>query len=286
MKKLLRKKADPPQQPAPSPTAQNSSLSPPPLFARFASSHGSTGSSASPPVISGPAPLVAHNSVHKQNRPHDGSPPKPTISRVAASPVRRNRMPFEERVNGGKDDKPLPDPEHTPTQRTNSRTFRREQVQSFGSRTSPMNTNDPSPTPQKSIPESRKREDPLGNADFAPVFLDPPSTITKSEDTIRKRGRAPISSSPERRPSGRPVPVPEPVSSPLLAIQNPLDRPQPRRKYSPLEAFGLVSGESSPAPSTATSSVNLPSQNSVSTSPRTTVTDPCHHDSAPQSFDT
>ena len=289
--KFLRKKGDPPQQPAPSPTAQKSPLPPPPLFARFTSAHP-TGPSSSTPVISGPAPLAPRNSVHKQSRTHDGSPPKSTNSRVAAPPVQRNRMPFDEQqlVDGGKDDKPLPDPEQTPTQRMNPHAFRREQVQSYEPRTSPLNPNNANGLPPKllkSIPEFGKREDPLRNAEFAPLPLDPPPTPTKSEYTAHKLTRTSISGSPEKRPLAKATPVPEPQPSQLLAFQNPPDRPQPRRKYSPLEAFGLVSGDNSPAPSTTTSSVNLPSQNSVSTPPiflfcRTTATAPCHHDPAPQ----
>ena len=268
--KFLRKKGDLPQQPAPPPTLQKSPPLPPPLFARFASSSHPT-SSSSAPVISGPAPLAPRNSVHKQSRPHDGSPPKSANPRVAAPPVQRNRMPFDEQ---GKDDKPLPDPEQTITQRMNPRAFRREQVQSFEPRTSPLNPNNAnglSSRPQHSTPEFWRREDPLRNAEFAPGSLDAFSALTKSEDTAHKLARTPISSSPERRPSAKPASVPEPQPSSLLAIQNPPDRPQPRRKYSPLEAFGLVSGENSPAPSTTTSSVNLPSQNSVSTAPNVPV---------------
>lgn len=274
--KFLRKKADPPQQPAPPPTVQKSTSPPPPLFARFASSHPTGSSSA--PVISGPAPLAPRNSVHKQSRPHDGSPPKSTNPRVAAPPVQRGRMPFDEQqpVDGGKDDKPLPDPEQTITQRTNPRAFRREQVQSFEPRISPLNSNNAnglSPKPQ-SIPEFGRRKDPSRNAEFALVSLEAPPTPTKSEGAAHKLARTPISSSPERRPSAKPVPVPEPQQSSLSAFQNPPDRPQPRRKYSPLEAFGLVSGENSPATSTTTSSVNLLSQNSVSTPQRSYSIEP------------
>jgi len=261
MKKLLRKKADPPRQPVPLPTAQKSPQSPPPLFARFASAH-SSGSSPSPPVISGPVPLAPRDSIHRQSGPHDGSPPKPSSIRVVAPPVQRNRMHEKQQpTNGGRDNKPLPDPEHTPTRRVNLHAFPREPVQSFESRTPPMNTNNQPPNPQKSIPEFREREDPPSNAEQAPMSL---NTLPKSEDMSHKPIRTPASGSPERKPSTRPAPAPELLPSGLLPPQNPPDRPQPRRKYSPLEAFGLVSGENSPVPSTTTSSVNLPSQSSVS----------------------
>ena len=274
--KFLRKKADPPQQPAPPPTAQKSSSPPPPLFARFASSHPSS----SAPAISGPAPLAPRNSVHKQSRPHDGSPPKLVNHRIVTTSVQRNRMPFDEQqpVNGGKDDKPLPDPEQTPAQRMNPRAFRREQVQSFESRTplNPNNTNGISPKPPKRSLEFGKRDDPLRNAEFVAGSSDLFRAEGASKDTAHKLARTPISSSPERRPSAKATPMPEPQPSSLSAFQNPPDRPQPRRKYSPLEAFGLVSGENSPAPSTTTSSVNLPSQNSVSIPPNVPIL-PNHH---------
>ncbi|KAF9653626.1 hypothetical protein BDM02DRAFT_3135101 [Thelephora ganbajun] len=263
MRKLLRKKADPPQQPAPPPTVQKSPPLPPPLFARFASSH-STGSSPSPPVISGPAPLVPRDSVNRHSGPHDGSPPKPSSTRVVAPPVQRNRMYEKQQpVNGGRDDKPLPDPEQTPTQRAHPHTFQREPVQLFESRTLPANTNDQPPKPQKSIPEFRKRDNPPRNPEFAPVSLDTPSTLSKSGDMTHKLSHTPISASSERKPSStRPAPTPELLPSGLSAFHKPPDLPQPRRKYSPLEAFGLAPGENSPVPSTTTSSVNLPSQNS------------------------
>ena len=284
MKKLLRKKADPPQQPAPPPTAQNSPSAPPPLFARFASTH-SAGTSSSPRIISGPVPLAPRNSIHKQTHPHDGSPPKPATSRVVSTPVQRNRLPFEEQVNGdGKNDKPLPDLEQTPTQRLNPSAFHREQARSFGPKIPPMNTYDLSQEPPKPAGEFRRRDDPRRNAEVVPGSLDAPSASFKSEGAINKLSRAKVSSSPERRPSARPAPVPEPQPSPMLAVQNPPDRPQPRRKYSPLEAFGLVSGENSPAPSTTTSSVNLPSQHSVSASLRRLcfTEPPCHDDAVDQ----
>lgn len=258
MKKLLRKKPDPPQQPAPPPTVQKSTPAPPPLFARFASSH-STGSAPSPPVISGPVPLAPRDSIHKQSGPHDGSPPKPSNPRLVAPPVQRNRAYEKQFQNDARGDKPLPDLGQTQVQGVNPHAFYREPVQQFESRT-PINIDDPPPKPQKSI----RREDPPRNAEPAPAFLDTPSTSTKSE-VSRKITRGPLSSSPERKPS-TPAPASEPPPSGLLATQNPSDRPQPRRKYSPLEAFGLVSGENSPVPSTTTSSVNLPSQSLVSTS--------------------
>jgi hypothetical protein len=264
--KFLRKKPDQPLQPAPPSTLQKSPPAPPPLFARFASPHP-TGSSSSSRIISGPAPLAPRDSVHKQSRPSDGSPPKSTNPRIAALPVQRNRMPFDEQqpVNGGRDDKPLPDPEQTQSQRMNLQAFRRGQVPLFDPRTPPLNTNGLSPGPQKSIQGSGKREVTSRNAEFAPLPLDALSTPARFEDTARKPARTPISGSPERRYSEKTAPVPGPQSSSLLGFQNPPDRPQPRRKYSPLEAFGLVSGENSPAPSTTASSVNLPSQNLVST---------------------
>lgn len=266
MKKLLRKKADPPQQPAPPPKAHKSPPVPPPLFARFASSH-SSGSASSLPVISGPVPLAPRDSVHRQSGPHDGSPPKPGNPRVVAPPVQRNRM-YEKQlpVYDGRGDKPLPDPDQTPIQRTNPRAFHREPVQSFEPR-GPVDIDDLPPKSQRPIAGFGRREDPPRKAGPAPVFLDVSHTLAKSEDMVRKPIRTPISSSPERKPPTKPAPAPEPVQSGLLTSQNPLDRPQPRRKYSPLEAFGLVSGENSPAASTATSSVNLPSQNPVSTPP-------------------
>lgn len=289
--KFLKKKPDPPQQHAPPPTAQRSSQPPPPLFARFASSN-SPGPSSSTPLISGPAPLAPRNSVHKQSRPHDGSPPKSTNPRVAAPLVQRNRMlPDEQQpISGGRDDKPLPDP----TQRMDPYAFRRGQVQPFEPRSPPLNPSNANgllPGPKKFIPEFGKRDDPWRNAEFAPASLDAPSALAKFEDTAHRLGRTPISSSPERRPPPKSAPVPEPQPSSLLGFQSPSDRPHPRRKYSPLEAFGLVSGENSPAPSATTSSVNLPSQNSVSTPPtllfyRTTTIAPCHHGSAPQMMDT
>jgi len=281
MKKLLRKKADPPQQHVPLPTAQKSPPPPPPLFARFASSH-SPGSSPSPPIISGPVPLAPRDSIHRQSGPHDGSPPKPSSTRVVAPPVQRNRM-YEKQhpPNGGRGDKPLPDPEHTPPRRVNPHAFPREPVQSFESRTPPMNTNNQPPNPQKSIPGFRKREDPPWIAEPTPVSLD---TLTKSEGMSHKLIRTPTSNSPERKPSTRPAPAPEPLPSGLLAPQNPPDRPQPRRKYSPLEAFGLVSGENSPAPSTTTSSVNLPSQSSVSIPSNVPILPKYHDRSLPPRF--
>lgn len=269
MKKLLRKKAEPPQQSAPPPTVQKSPPPPPPLFARFASSHST--SSPPSPVISGPAPLAPRESVRKQNGPHDGSPPKLSAPRVASPQVQRNRMPFEKQqaVNDGRDDKSLPDPEQTPTRRLNPHSFYREQVQSFESRNSPVNVNDPSP---KYIPEFGKREGSPRNIEFG---LDAPPTPAKSEDMARKLTRTPMSNSPERKPSARPAPVPELLSPPLSAFQNPSDRLQPRKKYSPLEAFGLVSGEGSPSPSTTTSSVNLPSQYLVSKSSNVLILSNC-----------
>ena len=65
-----------------------------------------------------------------------------------------------------------------------------------------------------------------------------------------------------RPPPLQSAPVPEPSPSTLSAFQDPPDRLRLPRKYSPLEAFGLIPGERSPT----TSSVNLPSQNSVSAS--------------------
>ena len=265
MKKLLRKKADPPQQPTPPPPVQKSPPpGPPPLFARFASSH-STGSSPSPPVISGPAPLAPRDSIHRQSGLHDGSPPKSTNSRSVASSVQRNRTYEKQQpANDGRDDKPLPDPEQTLSQRANPHASYREPVRSFESRAPPINTNDDLPSKlQKSIPEFRKREDFPRNQQPTPLSLDAPPTPTKPEDMTRRSTRAPASGSTDRKPSTRPAPEPSP--SGLLTTQTPPDRPQPRKKYSPLEAFGLVSGENSPATSTTTSSVNLPSQNLVST---------------------
>jgi len=262
MKKLLRKKPDP-SQPAPPPTVQKSIPAPPPLFARFASSH-STGSAPSPPVISGPVPLAPRDSIHRQSGPHDGSPPKPSNPRLVAPPVQRNRAYEKQLPNDARGDKPLPDLGQTQTQRVNPHAFHREPVQQFEPRT-PITIDDPPPKPQKSIPEFRRREDPPRNAEPSPAFLDTPSTLIKSEGIPRKIARGPLSISPERKPS-TPAPASEPPPSGLLATQNPSDRPQPRRKYSPLEAFGFVSGENSPVPSTTTSSVNLPSQSLVSTS--------------------
>jgi hypothetical protein len=264
MKKLLRKKADPPQQPAPLPTAHRSPQSPPPLFARFASSQ-SSGSSTSPPVISGPVPLAPRDSLHRQSGPYDGSPPKPSSTRLVSAPIQRNRM-FEKQQAVKSDDKPLPDLEQSPPQ-ANPYAFRRGQAQPSEPRTPPMTFNDLPAKPPKSVPEFRKRDDPSRNADFAQV---PPYTspfMNKSGDMTNRLTRTPVSSSPERKPSPvKPAPSPDLSHSGLLTSQNPPDRPQPRRKYSPLEAFGLISGESSPVPSTTTSSVNLPSQNSNSVS--------------------
>jgi len=258
MKKLLRKKPDPSQQSAPPPTAQKQTAAPPPLFARFASSH-STGSAHSPPVISGPVPLAPRDSIHRQSGPHDGSPPKPSNPRLVAPPVQRNRAYEKQLPNDARGDKPLPNLGQTQTQRVNPHPFHREPVQQFESRT-PINIDDLPPKPQKSIPEFRRREDPPRN-----VELDTPSALIKPEGVPRRVTRGPLSSSPERKPS-TPAPASEPPPSGLLVTHNPSDRPQPRRKYSPLEAFGLVSGENSPVPSTTTSSVNLPSQSLVSIS--------------------
>ena len=259
MRKLLRKKADPPQQSASLPPVQThkSHQSPPPLFTRFASSN-SSGSAPSPPVISGPAPLAPRDSIHRHGGPHDGSPPKPTNPRAGGPSVQRNRT-HEKRqsVNDGKVDKPLPDLDQAPLPKANPHAFYREPTQLFESRAAPVDVNY---LPPKSNPEFRKREDLPRNAELTPLPLDPPSTPTKSKDMARRANRTPKSSSPDKKPSTGPEPSP----SGLLALQNPPDQPQPRRKYSPLEAFGLVSGENSPATSTATSSVNLPSQNSVS----------------------
>lgn len=284
MKKLLRKKPDPPQQPAPPPTVQRSTPAPPPLFARFASSH-STGSAPSPPVISGPVPLAPRDSIHKQSGPHDGSPPKPSNLRLVAPPVQRNRAYEKQLSNDARGDKPLPDLGQTQTQRGNPHAFHREPVQQFESRT-PMNIDDPPPTPQKSM----RREDPPRNAEPSPVFLDTPSTSIRSESVPRKITRGPLSGSPERKQS-TPAPGSEPPQSGLLATQDPSDRPQPRRKYSPLEAFGFVSGENSPVPSTTTSSVNLPSQSLVSTSSSIPFLQgyrilSCHYHSPSELFDT
>jgi len=257
MKKLLRKKADPPQQPAPPPTVQKSTSAPPPLFARFASSH-STGSTPSLPVISGPVPLAPRDSIHRQSGQHDGSPPKPSTPRLVAPPVQRNRVYEKQQpANDGRGDKPFHDLGQTPPQRGNPHAFHREPVQPFEART-PIDIDGLLPKPQKSIPEFRRREDSPRDAEPVPAFPDTPPTLVKSEGVPRKP-RKPLSASPERKPS-TPAPAPEPLPSGL----NPPDRPQPRRKYSPLEAFGLVSGENSPAASTTTSSVNLPSQSLVS----------------------
>ena len=262
MKKLLRKKADPPQQPAP-PPAVHKPPQPPPLFARFASSQSSN-SSTSPPVISGPVPLAPRDSLNRQTGAQDGSPPKPSSPRVLSAPIQRNRV-FEKQqpVSGGRDDRPLPDLEQAPPQRYNLQTFHRGPAQSFEPRTPPMAHNDLPPKPLKSVPEFRKREDPSRNAEFVPVPIK-----SRSGGMTNKLTRTPVSSSPERKlsPQG-PPPVTELPPSGLLGSQHPPDRLPSRRKYSPLEAFGLVSGESSPVPSTTTSSVNLTSQgsNSVST---------------------
>lgn len=267
MKRLLRKKADPSQQSTPLPTAQKSHQPPPPLFARFASSQSST-SSTSPPVISGPAPLAPRDSLHRQSGPHDGSPPKPSSVRVVSAPIQRNRMYEQQQpVSGGRDDKPLPNPESTPPQKADHHTFHRGRTQPFEPRTPALTVNDQLPKLPKSVPEIRKRDDPSRNAESTPVPLDAPPIMNKPENVTKKRTRTPVSSSPERNPSSaRPAPAPDLPPSGLLAPQNPPDRPQPRRKYSPLEAFGLVSTENSPVPSTTTSSVNLPSQNSNSVS--------------------
>ena len=262
MKRLLGKKPNPPQQSAPPPTVQKPPQ-PPPLFARFASSNSSS-SSHSPPVISGPVPLAPRDSIHRQSGHHDGSPPKPTNPRVVAPTVQRNRT-YEKQLpaNGGRDDKPLPDPEQTITRRGNPHGFHREPAQSFEPRTSPTDSYDLPSKPQRSIPEFEKRGYFPVDMESSSVSLDAPPTPTKSKDTTRKPTRVPISGSPERK-STKPAPTPDPLSSGLLALQNQPDRSQPRRKYSPLEAFGLTSSENSPAPSTTTSSVNLPSQNPVS----------------------
>lgn len=274
MKRLLKKKGDPPQQLAPSPTAHKSSHPPPPLFARFASSQSPASSTSR--IISGPVPLAPRDSVRGQGGSHDGSPPKQSSTRIVSAPMQRNRMHEKQPVSGGRDDKPLPDPEQTPTQKVNLHTFNREPVQSYEHRTSPMTTDGQPQTPKKSIPEFRRRDNPLRNAEYAPVPLDNSSASNKSGDMANKLNRTPVSSSPERKSSAKPAPAPDPQPSGLLTSQNPPDRPQPRRKYSPLEAFGLVSGENSPVPSTA-SSVNLPSQNSnsVSTPPRNPILRDC-----------
>ena len=267
MKRLLRKKVDPPQL-DPLPTAHKSSHPPPPLFARFASSQSSV-SSTSPPVISGPVPLAPRDSLNRQSGPHDGSPPKPGSTRVASAPIQRNRMHEKlQPVGGGRDDKPLPDPERSPPQKANLHTFHRGPTQPFESGTPPTTLDDQPPKPYKSFPEFIKRDDPPRNVGPAPVPLDVSSVTSKSEYNTNKLTRTSVSSSPERQPSSAgPAPAPDLSQSGLLASQDPPDRPQPRRKYSPLEAFGLLSAETSPVPSTTTSSVNLASQNlnSVST---------------------
>ena len=269
MRKLLRKKADPPQHPAPPPTLQKPTPAPPPLFARFASSH-STGSAPSPPVISGPVPLAPRDSIHRQSGQPDGSPPKQSNPRLPAPPVQRNRVHEKQQpLNDGRGDKPLPDVGQTMNHRANPHAFHREPAQSFEPRAQ-MNIDDLPPKPQKALPDFRKRDDLPRNVESTPPFLDAPPTPTKSEEVPRKITRQPLSASPERKPS-TPAPEPETLPSGLLTAQNPPDRPQPRRKYSPLEAFGLVSGENSPAPSTTTSSVNLPSQSLVSTHSNPTI---------------
>lgn len=277
MKRLLKKKADPPQQPPP--IVQKSPPPPPPLFSRFASSSQSTGSISSPRVISGPAPLAPRDSLHRQGGPHDGSPPKPSSPRVVSAPMQRNRTYEKQQpMNGKGEDKPLPDLEQPPPQKVNSFTFRREPGQSLQSRAPPMTADDPPPKPPKSIPESRKHEDLPKNAEPASVSPDFSPIPKKPRGRTNKLNRAPASSSPERKPSS--------ASAPSLTLQNPPDRPQPRRKYSPLEAFGYVPGEDSPVPSTTASSVNLLSQNSTSVRPSSdvpshfTVFASCHHDLA------
>lgn len=263
MKKLLRKKAEPSQQPSPLPTAHKSSPPPPPLFSRFATSQSSS-SSTSPLAISGPVPLAPRDSLHRQSGPQDGSPPKQSSSRVVSQPIQRNRMyERQQPVNGERADKPLPDPEQFPPRKVNPHGFRRGPVQPFEPRTPPMTFNGLPAKPPKSAPEFRKPDDPSRNADFTPVPVYTSPFVNKSEEISNNLSRTPLSGSPERKPSpARPAPSPDISSSSLLTSQNPPDRPQPRRKYSPLEAFGLVSGENSPVPSTTTSSVNLPSQNS------------------------
>ena len=256
MKRLLKRKADPPQQPAVQPTAQKTPQPPPPLFSRFASSQ-SFGASTPPRVISGPVPLAPRDSVRGQGEPYDGSPPKPSTTRVVSAPMQRNRMHEKLPLSGGRDDKPLPSPEQTPTQKVNPHPFHRGQL--FESRSFPMATDDQPQKPQKSIPEFRRRDDPPRNAEPAIASLNASPILNKPEGMTNKLNRTPVSSSPERKSSpARPAPTPDHLST----SQTPPDRPQPRKKYSPLEAFGLVSGENSPVPSTTTSSVNLPSQNS------------------------
>ena len=266
MRRLLKKKADPLQQSDPQlPTAQKPPQPPPPLFSRFASSQSSP-SLPSPRVISGPVPLAPRDSINRQSGPHDESPPKPSSIRVASAPMQRNRTYERQQLpGGGKADKPLPDPEKIPTQKVNFHTVQRGPVNPLESRTPPMNAGGEPPKPRKSIPEVRKRGDPSRNAERSLESLDTAPIHNKSGDW---KTHTPISGSPERNtPSARLPPASDHQPSELLASQNTIDRPQPRRKYSPLEAFGLVSGENSPVPSTTASSVNLPSQNlsSVST---------------------
>ena len=257
MKKLLRKKSDPPQQPNPPPTP---TWGPPPhLFARLASSQ-SAGSSTFPPVTTDLVHFTPRESAH------DGSPPKMIRPRATTSLVQRSWMPFEEQwpANGGKGDNPLLRPKQTLSQRMNQRAFYREPAQLSESSTPSTNSNDLSSKPTKSIPESRNRMGLLKSVGFLPATLDTFSTLAKSQDTTKKLVHTPISSLLERRHSTMPVPVPEPM--PSLLLENPPDRLQPRRKYFSLETFGLASGESFPAPSTTINSMDLPSQNAVSTS--------------------
>ena len=280
MKRLLKRKADPSQQPAAQPTAQKTSQPPPPLFSRFASSQ-SFGDSTPPRLISGPVPLAPRESVRSQDGTYDGSPPKPSSTRVVSAPMQRNRMYEKQPVSGGRDDKPLPDPEQTPTRTVNPHAFRGP-VQPSESMNSPMVTDDQPPKPHKSIPEFRRRDDPSRNAEPALAALDA-SIFNKPQGRAKRLTRTPASSSPERNPpSARPAPAPDH----LATLQKPTDRPQPRKKYSPLEAFGLVSGENSPVPSTTNSSVNISSRdlNSVSTPSKIPILRDCYACFSPSQF--
>jgi len=149
-----------------------------------------------------------------------GTKSTPVTQLQRAEPSHRRSM------SDGGSGKPLHDPAPTSAQKVGARASFREPVPWVEIRALPICANDPLPVPQTSI------------LDPDPMSLDVPPSPTRSEDLIREPSSLPPTpGSLDRKTPTEPLPVPEPLPSESLAVQNPPDPPQPRSEsYTPLEA--------------------------------------------------
>ena len=181
----------------------------------------------SPPAVLPPLKFVRPTPLESTHFPPP--PPKRINSHVAAPPMQRYRGK-QKSMGGGWDNKPLSNPARTPTQKASRRRFIHAPEEPSKPKASTTEIDDllrrlPSP-PNIAIPELRRDK-------AYTTIPDAPPTLSKSKALTPPflLPHTPISSYPNRKPSTKPVPASEPLSSRLLALQKPLDPPQLRGKY-------------------------------------------------------